>query len=143
VKKPTIGHFDGTVAVGYDIHEVMLYVEHRYQLHCYDVFESGKHFDKWCDAKGYGDKDPAGKKRDQSNIWFAEYQDDPHGNEDRPPLVTVLDWLDRKYDIYAHEVKAFQMIDDDFDNAPAHMKEFAKHVKKLFGFDEFFVHSFD
>lgn len=39
----------------------------------YDFCNRSIHFDNWCDLKGYGNKEPVGKKRSKSNIWYLEY----------------------------------------------------------------------
>ena len=51
----------------------------------HDYYDSGSHFYKWCDSKGYGETDPDGKNRGASNIWYKEYMEDPDGNAKRPP----------------------------------------------------------
>lgn len=49
----------------------------------YNPRNCGKHFypetgsfDEWCDSKKYGKKDPEGKHRNSSQIWYSEYKKD-------------------------------------------------------------------
>lgn len=129
--KPKIKHYCTEKA--YDVHDVMNYIDAKYGSDCYDVFGSGKHFDAWCDAQGYGQKDPEGKKRSHSNIWFAEYQKNPDGQAKCPPYETVLDQLDKVYCIYAQPVIVFDFDKAEFSNSSDYMKEFAERVEKEFG----------
>lgn len=46
---------------------------------------SSAHFENWARKKGYRGKDPEGKDIGSSQIWFAEYRNDPDG-EDKCPL---------------------------------------------------------
>ncbi len=52
-----------------------------------DFKDSGCHFYKWCDSKGYGNKDPEGKSRGSSQIWFKEYNQSPEGEASRPEYI--------------------------------------------------------
>ena len=66
----------------------------------YDVFKRCGSFDKWCEQKGYGKKDPEGKHRGSSQIWYAEYQRDPDGACKEPPQANLwhffLDAFEKK-----------------------------------------------
>jgi hypothetical protein len=79
----------------YDYRELILYLESRYGFESEDFSESHAHFDKWADAKGYTKrkKDPEGKYRGSSQIWYQEYQDDPAGAACRPPARSLRKWL--------------------------------------------------
>jgi hypothetical protein len=44
-----------------------------------DLKGSDDHFYKWCDSKGYVEKDPEGKCQGSSQIWFKEYNQAPDG----------------------------------------------------------------
>jgi len=37
-------------------------------------FPDNKTFDDWCDSKGYGERDPKGVRRQNSQMWWNEYQ---------------------------------------------------------------------
>ncbi len=54
-----------------------------------DLKESHGHFNKWCDSKGYGKKDPEGKDRNSSQIWYGEYQEAADGVVARPPYYDL------------------------------------------------------
>lgn len=58
--------------------------------------------------KGYGNKDPAGKKISKSNIWYLEYQQDKDGEIKRPPHVCIMNCF---ADIYP-EIFSVEYIDD-------------------------------
>jgi hypothetical protein len=54
-----------------------------------DLKHSHGHFDTWCDQQGYGKKDPEGKHRGSSQIWFKEYNESPTGKVKCPPYVDL------------------------------------------------------
>jgi hypothetical protein len=54
-----------------------------------DLKKSNQHFQIWCDSKGYGKKDPEGKDRNASQIWFKEYTKSPDGEAARPEYCDV------------------------------------------------------
>lgn len=60
----------------YDYHEVISYIEKKYNIETRDYANSHSQFDDWCDSKGYGKKDKDGKSRGSSNIWYAEYKEE-------------------------------------------------------------------
>lgn len=140
-KKPKLKHYGDDKA--FDVHDIMNYIDAKYGSDCYDVFFSGKHFDTWCDARCYGKKDPDGNVRSHSNIWFAAYQQHPDGERKCPEFKTVLDELDKEYDIYAHPVKVFDFNKADFDNGPTYMQDFAERVEAEFGARVRMGHDFD
>lgn len=67
-------------------------------IQAYDVFQHSGSFDRWCDRKGYGHSDPEGKHRGSSQIWFAEYQNDPEGACKEPPRLNLWHWLLNQFD---------------------------------------------
>jgi hypothetical protein len=54
-----------------------------------DLNNSNQHFQIWCNAKGYGAKDPDGKDCGSSQIWFKEYTESPDGEAIRPPYCDL------------------------------------------------------
>lgn len=58
-------------------------------IDAYDVFQRHRSFDDWCNRQGYGQKDPVGKHRGSSQVWFAEYQADPLGAGSEPPHANL------------------------------------------------------
>lgn len=145
MNKPEIQEFEKVEsAQGYDIHEVMNFISEKYGFDCYDVFDSGSHFNKWCDSKGYGKTDPAGKERSSSNIWFAEYQKDPEGNAKCPQYATVIDWFIDKH-MPDQTYNEFNVDIADFAGAevPDYMKEFAHYLFAEFGTELTLVLSFE
>lgn len=76
--------------------DVMKYLEVKYNFDQYNVSKNeDRHFDRWCDARGYTKKkkDSAGNYRSSSQIWWAEYQNDPEGMEKEPPQENFWHWL--------------------------------------------------
>lgn len=143
--KPEIQEFEKVEsAQGYDIHEVMNFICEKYGFDCYDVFDSGSHFDKWCDKKGYGQKDSEGKKRSSSNLWFAEYSQDKEGLTKCPEYVSVLDWFIDKYmpDQTYNEFDV-SIVDFGKPDTPEYMKEFAHYLFAEFGTELNLVLSFE
>lgn len=63
----------------------------------YDFNGANLHFYKWCDKKGYGEKDGAGKQRGSSQIWYKEYQNDPEGEAACPEVLNFLDFAAEQY----------------------------------------------
>ncbi len=49
-----------------------------------DLKNRHSHFNTWCDAKGYGLKDPKGKDRGSSQVWYKEYTESPDGSAVQP-----------------------------------------------------------
>lgn len=135
IMKPQIQNFEKVEsAEGFDIHEVMNYISEKYNFDCYDVYNSHKHFDTWCDSKGYGEIDPEGKRRSSSNIWFAEYNQDPKGMKLCPKYVNVLDWFVEKY-MPDQTYNEFHITEKTFSGKkiPQHMKTFAQYLFTEFG----------
>lgn len=60
----------------YELHMLLHLIGKKYNEDFYDTKGSFSDFDIWCDQKGYGKKDPAGKIRSHSNIWFAEREEE-------------------------------------------------------------------
>jgi hypothetical protein len=143
MKKPSLKRYDDVKA--YDVHDVMNFIDAKYGSNCYDVFESGKHFDLWCFKQGHGEKDPAGKPRSESKIWYAEYENHPEGSAKRPQFKAVLDWLDRVYDIYTHKATTFTFRKVDFPvrHSPEYITEFVDRVIAEFGDNVEMGHDFD
>ena len=111
---------------GYDIHEVMNFIGEKYGFDCYDVYDSGNHFDKWCNKKHYGEIDSEGKKRSESNIWFKEYQNDAEGEVKCPKFLSVLDWFIEK-NLPDQEINEFEVNFEELNNetSPDYIKDFA------------------
>lgn len=65
-----------------------------------DVADSSSHFGKWADRKGYTNdtKDPEGKHRGSSQIWYAEYRADPQGEAACPPYLDLWHWFLERFD---------------------------------------------
>jgi len=76
------------------------FLEAKYSFNHYGYLEPGqadpnKHFEFWCDAKGYteGKTDVEGNHRGSSQIWFAEYVEDPAGETACPKVQNFWHWL--------------------------------------------------
>ena len=127
IKKPEFLDFtDSQNYKGYDIHEVMNFITEKYGFNCYDVYGSLTHFDQWCNKKYYGDIDPEGKKRSDSNIWFKEYQKDADGEVKCPKFKTVIDWFIEK-NLPEEKINQFDVKFEDLNsvNSPDYIKDFA------------------
>lgn len=89
-------------------HKVINHMGKKLKVDPYDFYNSSVHFDNWCDLKGYGNKDPDGKKRSHSNIWYLEYQKDIDGKIKCPPHVCIMNVFADTYP----ELFPFEYIDD-------------------------------
>jgi hypothetical protein len=83
-----------------DFATAIRFLEAKYNFNHYGYLEPGqvdpnKHFEAWCDAKGYTANmtDPEGKRRGSSQIWFAEYAADPNGEDTCPEVQNFWHWL--------------------------------------------------
>ena len=83
----------------YDYHECIEFLEKKHNVKFRDWAKSEKHFNSWCDSKGYGKKDSSGKSRSASTIWFAKYNKDSKGYKSRPPYQDFWRVLLSLYDI--------------------------------------------
>lgn len=83
----------------YDYHELFEYLQEKFDIDVNDFAGSCQHFYTWCDSRGYGEKDPEGKRRGASNIWFAEYQKAPDGEKKCPPYLDFTHWLADQYEM--------------------------------------------
>ena len=88
----------GLMKATYD--ELEQHVWERHQIVLRDVRDSDSHFGQWADKKGYtiNKKDPQGKYRSSSQIWWSEYMTDPEGNDTRPPYLDFWHWLIEAFD---------------------------------------------
>lgn len=77
----------------------MLYkLQEIHKVDFWDYYGSGKDFDNWADSKGYGQTDPDGKRRGESNIWYKEWQSDiQNGVWKKVPYSSFIDMF--MYDI--------------------------------------------
>ena len=71
----------------YDYNTIIKYLEKKYDFQSRDYAKKFSYFHNWAKAKGYtdGKLDPDGKNLGSSQIWFAEFQDDPDGAAKQPP----------------------------------------------------------
>jgi hypothetical protein len=71
------------------------YLEQKYGFKSEGSGQEDSHFDKWADARGYTahKRDPEGKDRLSSQIWYTEYQNDPHGAAAAPKKKSFHRWL--------------------------------------------------
>lgn len=131
--KPEIQIFEHVESSeGYDIHAVMKFIGDKYNIDCYDFYNSLSHFDKWADEKGY--KEPEGKKCSSNQIWYAEYIKDPKGDALRPPYKEVMTWYVDKY-MPDQNINEMIMLKKDFvkKKLPEHIKIFSDYVFAEFG----------
>lgn len=76
-----------------DFSAAISWLEQKYDFNHRDYAGSHRHFDDWCNLKGYGKKDPQGNSRSGSQLWFAEYQKDSNGECKCPPYENFWHWL--------------------------------------------------
>lgn len=77
----------------YDLRKVMDYLGKKYRFNPQDLGRTTNHFDNWCRRKGYGARDPSGAHRGSSQLWYAEYCEDPKGSAARPMREDFFEWL--------------------------------------------------
>ena len=78
----------------YKYGEVIDFIEKKYEIDTRDYRKSHNQFGEWCDAKGYGMKDPEGKDRHSSQIWYAEYTSDiANGRFTERPYEDFWHWV--------------------------------------------------
>lgn len=76
----------------FNLCKVLYILQEIHKVDFWDYYNSGSDFDNWCNLKGYGKKDPEGKKRSASNIWFKEYQEEISNCVwKRPPYCPFID----------------------------------------------------
>lgn len=89
-----------------------------------DYDQSLSHFGRWCDATGRGETDPEGKHRNSSQIWYAEYHNDPNGQRVQPVYRDFWHWWltqteveNGEYDRWINftEIRDEFLEDEDFD----------------------------
>lgn len=135
--KPQEQTFEHTEsAKGYDIFEVIDFIKEKYGIDGYDFYGSREHFGKWADKKGYKDKDKdaQGNTRNSSQIWYAEYVNDPQGEAVCPPYKDVIEWFINEY-LADQLINEMEMDQEEFKamELPEHIKVFSDYVFKEFG----------
>lgn len=76
----------------YNLFDILNYMNSYKKLNYWDAKGYDGDFDRWCDSKNYPKLDPEGKKRSQSNIWFAEQQKEiKEGLWDKPQYCCFID----------------------------------------------------
>ncbi len=119
----------------YDYHDSMAYLEEKYKFDSRDFSQCHGHFGKWADAKGYKGKDPEGKDRNSSQIWYAEYMADPNGDATCPPYEDFWHWMIDNYEISNGEEFTFlikQHIEEE-DEHPEFVETILKYWQQEFG----------
>lgn len=121
----------------FDYNEVVTYIEEKYKLNMNDVNKSHSHFGKWCNAKNYGQTDPAGKDRGSSQIWYAEYKTDADGEIKRPPYCNFWHWFVERYEVSNGCSVSFDVAYDiecaEDENTPDWVVEILKMFQTEFG----------
>lgn len=127
IKKP-IKKEDGS----YDFNDCIDFLENKHQVKYRDWSHSQKHFNSWCDSKGYGKIDPSGKPRVASTIWYSEYKQDPKGEKVCPPYQDFWHFI-----ISIHEIRNGKVLFLNYLKDQAKVKEkWQKDAYKLIH-DEF------
>lgn len=120
----------------YDYDEVIRFIESKYKIKVRDFADSSSHFNKWANKKGYKGKDPAGKDRGSSQIWYAEYKKDPEGYAVCPPYQDFWHWIldqvevERGADI---DLDVAEWLDDEDVEKPEFVKTILQYLKSEFG----------
>jgi hypothetical protein len=58
----------------------------------YDYLNSAAYFDKWCNKKGYPQKDKFGFMRGESKLFYSEFTIDPEGKIRQPKRLNFLSY---------------------------------------------------
>jgi hypothetical protein len=101
----------------------------HHQNYLYDYNNTSAHFYEWCDAKGYGQEDPEGKRRGASQLWHADYEKDPRGMPSKPESLDFFKYLSTTYIIDGHTV--FLEIDDKFIHEYGHPEWVCTILKEI------------
>lgn len=133
MEKPVKSKGVKIVQEGYSLKEVLRFIENKYKIDMHDYLHSHSHFNTWADAKGYGDNDPEGKKRNASQIWWAEYQADPQGNALRPAYQNFWHWFISQYDNNYNESFYFEVDEHLEDDLPDFVRTILGFIKDEFG----------
>lgn len=135
--KPIIKNFDNVESgEGYDIYEVMDFIDKKYKFNSSDIYHSSIHYSNWCEKQGYTkkSKDSEGRDRNNSEIWYSQYKEDPEGEVLRPEYKDVIGWFINEY-MPDQKVNEMHMEEEDFKekDLPPHIEKFAKYVFAEFG----------
>lgn len=144
MKKPTIKSVvQEYSAEGYDLYEVIDYISKIAKKDFYDYYESGKHFGKWCDSKGYGKVDPENKPRNSSQIWYKEYTEDKMGAQASPEYLDIIGWFIDKF-MPETKLETFELSKDDMNESePDYVKHFLTLLFDKFGDEVALVYDLD
>lgn len=126
----------------YDYREVISYLERKYRFSADDFSSAMKHFDQWCDARGYGSTDPEGTRRGSSKVWFTEYQRAPDGKKKCPPHQSFWHWIVADGEIGNGSefiLDVGDLLDDDDGSLPDFVRTILGHIRDEFG-DELEMH---
>jgi hypothetical protein len=82
-----------------DYHDMMEYLEDKYNFKergfsgIPSTMDVDKHFNKWCDKHGLGQKDSEGKHRSSSQEFYKQYKDAEDGEKTKPPYMDFWHYL--------------------------------------------------
>jgi hypothetical protein len=121
----------------YDLHEVLDYIEKKYKIPVYDFHGYRSHFDNWCDNQGFRKKDPMGKDRNKSKIWYNTYCESPSGERMCPKLDDFWNYFFNIAQPQENEKFLFSV--ETRDSWPTVMNNIMMMIKNDFGeeFDAF------
>lgn len=118
----------------YDLHEILDYIEKKYDIPVYDFYGYRGYYEKWCDSQGLGQTDPEGKQRNASNIWYKAYSESPTGEISCPPMNDFWSYF---FDVYQPQnSESFFFMVETREDWPSIMNDIMEIIKKDFG-DEF------
>lgn len=123
----------------YGYHELFEYLQEKFGIDVNDFADSHGHFYVWCDSRGYGEKDPEGKARGSSNIWFAEYQKASDGEKICPPYQNFTHWLADQYEMGNGDYFTVSVSDHLKGKLPEYVRTILTHMRDEFG-DEIPMH---
>lgn len=105
-----------------DFSDCTAFIEDKYGIDTRDYARSHLQFGEWCDAKGYGEKDPDGNDRSSSQVWFAEFKKDVEdGAVVERPYQDFWHWLLEVCDI--HRGATMELYEGIEENAEPWQKE--------------------
>lgn len=121
--------------------KMLFILQDIHNVNFWDYYGSDYEFDHWCDSKKYGKKDPVGKRRGESNIWFAEWQSDvKNGLWVKIPDCSFIDMFmddiedlgnDMSEDIYTLNLKRMLKIAKEEDNKQFGKDDYRVHLTSL------------
>jgi hypothetical protein len=116
----------------------------HHQNYLYDYLDAGSHFYKWCDKMGFGEKDPDGRDRGASQIWFKLYNEHPEGNNARPETLDFISYM-HEHDRFDPYKSLWYIPKETYQKDPAWVSAILSEIIAEYGhlFDDDIVVNYD